>query len=189
MYSNYYQILQLPETARIQEIKSAYRRLAKKFHPDLNKSPDAHNNFILVNEAYEFLIRLNTAPTRTVHNREHQKFSREQIYKKWVEHEREKARARVSNEAKRKFEQFRKSPIYKTTQIIYNFYDLFSISVGLLIIVASIIGLFSDYHSKEGIRPNHVISAVILSLLGIMFILFSISSLRSRKIKNNKYNF
>ncbi len=186
MYSNYYQILQIPETAKIQEIKSAYRRLAKKFHPDLNKSPDAHNTFILVNEAYEFLIRLNTEPTRAVHNRAQQKYSREQVYKKWVEHERAKARARAAYEAKRKFEQFKKSPIYKTTQIIYNFYDLFSISIGLLIIVASIIGLFGDYHSKEGIRPNHVVSAVILSLLGSMFILFSVSSLKYRKNKKQK---
>jgi len=186
MYSSYYQILQIPETAKIQEIKSAYRRLAKKFHPDLNKSPNAQDNFILVNEAYEFLIRLNTAPTITTRNRAQQKHSKEQVYKKWIEHERAKARARAAYEAKRKFEQFRKSPIYKTTQIIYNFYDLFSISVGLLIIVASIIGLFGDYHSKEGIRPNHVVSAVILSLLGLMFILFSASSIKNRKIKKQK---
>ena len=186
MYSNYYQILQIPETAKIQEIKAAYRRLAKKFHPDLNKSPDAHNNFIMVNEAYEFLIRLNAAPTRTVHNRAQQKYSKEQVYKKWVEHERAKARARAAYEANKKFEQFMKSPIYKTTQIIYNFYDLLSISMGVLIIAASLFGLFVDYHSKEGIRTNHVITAVFLTFLGSLFILFSVSSLKYRKNKKQK---
>ena len=37
------------------EIKLAYRKKAKKYHPDLNKSPDATEMFQRINEAYEFL--------------------------------------------------------------------------------------------------------------------------------------
>jgi uncharacterized membrane protein YraQ (UPF0718 family) len=182
MYSNYYHILQIPETAKVQEIKSAYRRLAKKFHPDLNKSPGAQEHFILVNEAYEFLIRIYTAQARPVNHSRSQP-TKEQAYKQWVDHERAKARARAAREAKKKFEQFKKSPIYKTTQIIYHYYDLFSIGIGIMIIIASIAGLFVDFRSEKGIQSNHVIASVFLTFLGILFIVFSVSS-----IKNRNYN-
>ncbi len=185
MYSNYYHILQIPETAKIQDIKSAYRRLAKKFHPDLNKSPDAQEQFILVNEAYEFLIRINTVQTRPV-NHTRTRPTKEQAYKQWVDHERAKARARAAREAKKKFEQFKKSSIYKTTQAIYHYYDFFSIGIGILIIIASLAGLFVDYHSKEGIQLNHVIAAVFLSFLGTLFIMFSVSSIKYRNNQKNK---
>lgn len=179
MYSNYYHILQIPETAKIQEIKSAYRRLAKKFHPDLNKSPDAQEHFIVVNEAYEFLIRLNTVSARPA-SRAHTRPSKEQAYKQWVKNERSKARARAAREAKKKFDQFKKSPIYKTTQMIYYYYDIFSIGIGVLIIIASIAGLFGDYHSEKGIQTNHVIASIFLTFLGILFIVFSVSSIKTR---------
>lgn len=41
------------------QVKLAYRKLAKKYHPDLNKSPDATKKFQEVNAAYEFLSKEN----------------------------------------------------------------------------------------------------------------------------------
>ena len=53
---NYYHILGVDRTADISEIKEAYRKLSKKFHPDLNNSdPFFEEQFKLVNEAYEVL--------------------------------------------------------------------------------------------------------------------------------------
>ena len=54
---NYYQILEVSENSSIEEIKQAYRKLAKQYHPDINKLPDAHHRFIEISEAYEVLFQ------------------------------------------------------------------------------------------------------------------------------------
>lgn len=56
MSKNYYDILGVSKTASDDEIKKAYRTLAKKYHPDLNQnSPEAAEKLKEVNEAYEVL--------------------------------------------------------------------------------------------------------------------------------------
>ena len=53
----YYEILEIEKDASEQEIKLAYRRLAKKFHPDLNQSDSkAKEKFIAIKNAYDTLI-------------------------------------------------------------------------------------------------------------------------------------
>lgn len=55
MVKNYYKTLGLSSSASKAEIKVAYRKLAKKYHPDKNKSKQASQLFIEVNEAYAYL--------------------------------------------------------------------------------------------------------------------------------------
>ena len=52
---DYYEVLGLSKGASEDEIKKAYRKLAKKYHPDVCKEPDAEAKFKEVNEAYEVL--------------------------------------------------------------------------------------------------------------------------------------
>lgn len=54
-YKDYYKILGVSKSADEKEIKTAYRKLAKKYHPDINKAPDAEQKYKDVNEAYEVL--------------------------------------------------------------------------------------------------------------------------------------
>ncbi|XP_069484055.1 dnaJ homolog subfamily B member 9 [Ambystoma mexicanum] len=52
---NYYDILGVPKNASERQIKKAFHKLAMKYHPDKNKSPDAEAKFRDIAEAYEIL--------------------------------------------------------------------------------------------------------------------------------------
>src|ERR1041384_6059739 len=54
-YKDYYKILGVPRTAADEEIKKAYRKLARKYHPDVSKEANAKEKFQEVSEAYETL--------------------------------------------------------------------------------------------------------------------------------------
>lgn len=54
-YKDYYATLGVSRDASPEDIKRAYRRLARKYHPDVSKDPDAENRFKEIGEAYEVL--------------------------------------------------------------------------------------------------------------------------------------
>lgn len=52
---NYYDVLGVSKTASAEDIKQAFRKLSKKYHPDVNKAADANEKFKEINEAYDTL--------------------------------------------------------------------------------------------------------------------------------------
>jgi curved DNA-binding protein len=54
-FKDYYEILGCRKESSQDDIKKAYRRLARKFHPDVNKNPEAEERFKEIGEAYEVL--------------------------------------------------------------------------------------------------------------------------------------
>jgi curved DNA-binding protein len=54
-YKDYYQVLEVPRTASEDDVKQAYRKLARKYHPDVSKEKDAEQRFKDLNEANDVL--------------------------------------------------------------------------------------------------------------------------------------
>ena len=52
---DYYQVLEVPRGASADDVRRAFRRMARQYHPDLNQSAEAEERFKEINEAYEVL--------------------------------------------------------------------------------------------------------------------------------------
>jgi hypothetical protein len=106
---NYFEILKIPDGSTREDIQAAYRKLAKQYHPDVNKSPGTHEKFCEISEAYEFLM--NHWPKYTaesdkedgtkqayddyIHTRDYEKF-------------RQQVREKANWQAKMRYEKFKK---------------------------------------------------------------------------------
>lgn len=79
MFKDYYQILNIPFTASKTEIKSAYRAMSLKWHPDKNPDKDVTNIMQDLNEAYKIL---NNEESRRRYDKEYFKFAQQRCVSK-----------------------------------------------------------------------------------------------------------
>jgi hypothetical protein len=113
MMADLYAVLGVSRTASSSEIKSAYRRLARRYHPDVNSDPAAPAKFAQINEAYHMLVdperrrsydrtgvspssaarRANHAAARAARKAYYQERA-DRIVNEWLQREREETRAR-----------------------------------------------------------------------------------------------
>ena len=113
----YYTILNIDQYASLDEVKKAYRRQAKKLHPDINPASNANAQFILLNEAYEYFINRKTG---RVYNQRAKGYTKSRkpyrSYEEWAEKERPKARRRASKHANMKWKSFENSVLYQSAK-------------------------------------------------------------------------
>ncbi|MFT5640684.1 MAG: curved DNA-binding protein CbpA [Cyclobacteriaceae bacterium] len=92
MRNVYLDTLELQPGTTERDVKKAYRRLAKIYHPDLSKDPNAQEKFIAINEAYNFLTKVGPTPHNETRNYNYNPEVSE--YDQWRQQAKAKARAR-----------------------------------------------------------------------------------------------
>ncbi len=180
----YYNILGLTPGASIREIKSAYRSKAKEFHPDLNKSPEAHKKFIMVNEAYTFLISYLERGYANQYHRWHEH---------WNAYGKHQARRRAEKRAGMNFSDFKKTNIYQTTDLLSNLLDYFGLILGIFIIFASAFGMYVqgfylEVEGEELVNIRGVVLEIMTTIAGLFFITITLSNIRKHKKNSKKLN-
>lgn len=190
MYTQYYDILGIKTESTLSEIKAAFREKAKLFHPDRNPDPEAGDKFIAINEAYTFLLRLRSgiadAPA-------YETPDPNEIYREWLKEERKKARKRAAERAKMRFEEYRRSPIYKTTSKLNHLMDSLIIVFACFIILAGAFGLYTQglyviENGEEVLNVRGIFLEFTLTVIAILFIAVALASIRRRKRINSRYN-
>lgn len=152
MEKDYFRILNIKSPASEDEIKQAYRELAKKYHPDVNPSSDAHEKFLEISEAYEFLIEQSKRNVGKAISYNPEDVS----MRDYFDEMRRKAKERAQEKARIKYEKiqkeheaFRESGIYDIG-LLLNYmgrYILFLIFLWFVIwpIYVSLLGGHSSY--------------------------------------------
>jgi hypothetical protein len=157
--TEYYKILDLPVNSSVEDIKKAYRKKARLYHPDINPSPEAKDLFIGVTEAYDFLIS------------NHDKLnSDDQAYKQamedWRKYRQDRSHKRAKAYARTSYATFRNTKFYKTTTIFDGTTIIICFITSVLIITATISGytyrLKNPYPGED--KPS------VVAFLGILFL-------------------
>jgi hypothetical protein len=113
MLEEYFKILGIPRTSKQEEIKKAYRFLAKKYHPDVSKEPNASEKFTEITEAYEILSNQKVLETLRIiaENEEERKRSYE-YYKKLAKEKARQAAEMRYEFLRKEHEAFQQSGMY-----------------------------------------------------------------------------
>ncbi len=163
-FTPYYATLGLDSGADDAAIKSAYRRLAKQYHPDRSGDPNTRSKFIEVNQAYEMLMKREefiSAALKRYYGQKEPLQRKEKMAKE--------AKQRAAHHADMPFGDFEKTRVYRTAMVLYNAFDFVAIGTGMVMIVAPVLAYFDDL-SKLTPRGEEPIFHVAPILIGISFI-------------------
>ncbi len=131
-----YTILNLKYGASKDEVKNAYRQLAKRYHPDINPSTNARAKFIEINKAYETLSNLAldyfTPKTNGIRREEYLRNKKNYHDEEFHRRARERAKAKYE-QMKQKQEDFKKSGIYDILLLLqYGLHYLIAVAAASL---------------------------------------------------------
>jgi curved DNA-binding protein CbpA len=179
--SDYYKILGLPPESSIEEIKKAYRKKARLYHPDINSSPDAQDRFIEVTEAYDFLI---ANYGKRVSDSEY-----DRIIEEWKKYRQERSRQRAKYYARSSYENFRNSKYYKSTRILNNSGVIFIFGISVMVFINTIAGfIFRVRNPLPGETGPPIFSFILLLILSIILFTVSFLYLKAYIEANKKHN-
>ncbi len=178
--ADYYKVLGLQPDPSLDDIKKAYRKLARQYHPDINHSPDAKDKFILITEAYDFLIA-NHEKIRS----DTESFDR--AMEDWRKYRQDRSRKRAHAYAGSSYRQFRNSDLYRTTKIFNRATIIFSFAISIMVILYTVFGyIFRLKHPIPGLAKPSVFTFIMLLIIGLVFLGVSIINLRAYQETNRK---
>ncbi len=179
---NYCKILNLPSNPTIDEIKKAYRNLARQFHPDINHAPDAKDKFILITEAYEFLI-LNHSKIKE----DSEAFDRAK--EEWRKYRQDRSRKRATVYARVSYNNFKNTKLYRSTKILDKTSIIFSFVVSIVVLIYTIAGfIFRLKHPIPGADKPPIFTFIMLLLLGMIFFVVSLIYFKAYQETSRKNN-
>ncbi|MDH3711599.1 MAG: DnaJ domain-containing protein [Cyclobacteriaceae bacterium] len=140
MGNHYLKSLGLEPGASKSEIKSAYRKLTKRYHPDVSKDPNAKEQFIRITEAYKFLTQVGPRPHREKVSYDYN--PKESEYSRRRAQARAWARKRAKEAAKRHY------------HMLYRFHNVFRHLVLAMFLFNMVLAI--DYLLPLKQRPDRV---------------------------------
>lgn len=164
--------MELTPDAGDAEIKSAYRRLAKRYHPDRSGTTDTRSKFIEVNEAYEILMKRDAMVREAI-----RRYNQKRQGKNPTPPPKSNPRERASTYADMKYSEFVKSPIYRTAMMMDSAFDYIFLFLGFLMILAPVLGYIAESMEDrpEGKEVEFHYVPIILGLAflyGVWYFLF-----------------
>ena len=171
--TDYYKILGLPAYSSVEEIKKAYRKKARLYHPDINPSPNAKDLFISITEAYEFLI----ANHEKIIN-DDQAYSR--AMEDWRKYRQYQSRKRATAYTRTSYGTFKNTRFYKTTRIFDGTTIIFSFVISIMVLIITIFGyIYRLRHPLPDLKKPSVFVFIIFLLLGMIFFVASFIFLKA----------
>ena len=182
--SDYYRILGIPANSTLEDIKKAYRKKARLYHPDINSSPDSKDRFIEATEAYDFLVANYGKPVSEIEF--------ERIIEDWRKFRQERSRQRAQYYARSSYEKFRNSKYYKSTRILNSSAVIFNFAVSVMVFFYTIIGFVFRIKNPlpDEKKPPFLAFTLLLVLSIILFtvsLLYLKAFLQSRRKQNENH--
>lgn len=167
IFEKYYRILELPSDSTDGDIKAAYRRLAKLYHPDKSRDPNSREKFIDVNEAYEVLMKRDAYVRDAILRYQKRKEARADMQRKYGRDYASGARERAMGNADLRFKEFEKSPIYKTAVVVNSAANYIFVGIGAVMILSPFVGYYREvvYGRVDGKEPEFHIFPIFLGIL------------------------
>lgn len=175
----YYKILDIPETAGIEELKKAYREKVKIYHPDVSKLPDAEQLFISLTEAYEILLRRLSVEKELKENHvKHTNYNEwNEFQKEWLREQMHRIRQKAYAQSKMKFEEFKKTPTYRATKALSKIADYIMFGLGFIMIIAAFVGIHQQYVLGV-MNAANVVGVFCVIIIGSTIIFYSLHQIR-----------
>jgi hypothetical protein len=180
--SENYELLGLKQGASADEIKKAYRKKAREFHPDINHSPDAKDMFIKITEAYEFLLSYSV-------NISLDEESFNNAMDDWRKYRQNRARYRANIYAQTSYNSFKNTNFYKTTRIFDGTTIIFSLTISVIVLLVTVFGyIYRIHHPIPGLKNPSVGVLITLILFGMFLFLISYIYLKAYILSSSKKN-